>query len=275
MFTILVMQMAPRKSTKYYWIDRVAERNARNLKLTKEQCRKLLRELYQEQSEELKAALTDTFLKIVSDKASDDKIMMNDLYLTNKYHLLLEEFNKRAKELGGKQVEITEKALLDVYQLAQETIEKELPKGLVKPSFVVPAAIDAKEAIHQTWCLDGMEFSDRIWKNKRLLVKDLEKTMADFIARGESPYKIAEGIVKRLDVDEYCAFRIARTEAAHAQVKGSIDKYTSLGFTHGIFRSVDPCDECGELDGKEFTLKELETMIPKHPNCECSFDLKV
>lgn len=110
--------------------------------------------------------------------------------------------------------------------------------------------------------------------------------MADFIARGESPYSIAQGIVKRLAVDEYCAFRIARTETAHAQVKGMTDKYREMGFTHGKYLAreeakitpqgvKEACDICQELNGKIFTLKELESMIPKHPNCECSFTLEV
>lgn len=54
--------------------------------------------------------------------------------------------------------------------------------------------------------------------------------MADFTARGENPYSIATGISKRLDVDLFCAYRIARTETAHAQVQGQTDKYKEMGF---------------------------------------------
>jgi hypothetical protein len=57
--------------------------------------------------------------------------------------------------------------------------------------------------------------------------------MADFLARGENPYTMASGIAKRLDVDLFCAYRIARTETAHAQVKGQTDKYKEMGFTQG------------------------------------------
>lgn len=102
-------------------------------------------------------------------------------------------------------------------------------------------------------------------------MKQLTKTMADFTAKGESPYKLSQKIVENLGADEYCAYRIARTETAHAQIKGQVDKYKEYGFTHGRFNATDPCDDCAALHGQIFTLDEILTLIPKHPNCECSF----
>lgn len=99
--------------------------------------------------------------------------------------------------------------------------------------------------------------------------------MADFTARGETPYAIASGIKKRLDVDLYSAYRIARTETAHAQIKGQVDKYEEMGFNRAIWLATDACDECAELDGQEFDLDVIQTMIPRHPNCECSFLLVI
>lgn len=264
----------PRKSTKHYWIDRIAEANERNLKLSKREYTRLLKELYAEQSEKLRQSIANVFMKMLAD-SEDGKVYMNDLYRTNAYNELLNEFNERARALGSQQVKITEEALVKAYEMAAKVVSENVPPESISTSFNVPSAVDPKQAIHQVWCLDGREFSDRIWLNKKALVADLSRTMADFVARGDSPYKIAQGITDRLKVDEYCAYRLARTETAHAQVKGQIDKYREYGFTHGIYRSVDPCGECGELDGREFTLSELEHMIPKHPNCECSFDIKV
>ena len=266
--------MAPRKTNKHYWQDRVREQNERNRKRTNDETKRLLRQLYQEQSEILHAELGDIFLKMLDDAAGHNRIYLNDLYRTNNYHRLINHFNECAKAIGGEQVKVTEDALLNVYALAQATVEKNLPKNMITPTFVVPEAINPEQVIHQTWCLDGKEFSDRIWQNKQALVKDLTKTLSDYAARGETPYNMAQGIVKRLEVDEYAAYRIARTETAHFQVKGQIDKYKELGFTHGRFNATDPCDDCAALDGLLFTLDELESMIPKHPNCECSFLLE-
>ena len=31
----------------------------------------------------------------------------------------------------------------------------------------------------------------------------------------------------------------------------------------------DVCPKCSELQGKVFTIQQIETMIPAHPNCRC------
>ncbi len=93
-------------------------------------------------------------------------------------------------------------------------------------------------------------------------------------ARGETPFNLAMQLTNRLNVDLVAAYRIARTETAHAQISGQVSKYKEYGFTTGIFNATDPCQECELLDGQEFSLDEIERMIPKHPNCECSFLLK-
>ena len=99
--------------------------------------------------------------------------------------------------------------------------------------------------------------------------------MLDYSANGTTPYELSQNIVKRLAVDESNAYRLVRTELAHFQVASQTEKYKEMGFTHGIFRSEDPCDNCKSHDGNTYTLDELESLIPLHPNCECSFDLVV
>lgn len=107
------------------------------------------------------------------------------------------------------------------------------------------------------------------------MLTKLEKSLTDFLALGKSPYEISQGLEPLVDAriqdKEYCAFRLARTETAHLQIKAQTDKYREMGYTHGIWVAQDPCDECGDNDGKRFTLAELESAIPNHPNCECSF----
>lgn len=119
--------------------------------------------------------------------------------------------------------------------------------------------------------MDGKEFSDRIWKDKANLVRVLERTLADSAARGLGSFQIAMEIQSRLKSNIFCAYRIARTETAHAQVMGQTERYMEYGFTHGYYLATDPCDECGYHDGQRYTLRELQQLIPKHPNCTCSF----
>jgi len=63
---------------------------------------------------------------------------------------------------------------------------------------------------------------------------------------------------------------IARTETARAQCEGSL-----LGYGQGDIREVDrveildkkTCAECEAADGRTYTLKEAEGVLPAHPDC--------
>jgi hypothetical protein len=146
-----------------YWVKRVQQATSRNLTRTNAQTQEELRKLYEDQSGKLYQNLLDTFNKILNDADNGDgKIYTNDLFKTNNYHILIKYFNECAKEIGGKQLEITDAAMLRSYRYAQSVVESFAPKGLIKNTFVVPKAIDAEQAINHTWCLDGKEFSDRI-----------------------------------------------------------------------------------------------------------------
>ena len=259
---------------KDYWTKRVEQENLNSQRRTIAQTEKELRKIYAKESEQLYNDLLNTLSKIADD-AEGGKVYANDLYRTQRFYELIEDFNKRAKAIGGKQLKLTKKALIDAYNNAKRIVGAEAPKSLLQPQFLVPSAIDTEQIVTQVWCLDGKNFSDRIWLSKQRLVQDLSQSLSDLVARGKTPYYIAQGVAARLGVDEYAAYRLVRTETAHAQIEGQIDKYKEMGFTKGKFVATDPCDDCAALNGQIFTLDELRTMLPRHPNCECSFLLEI
>lgn len=258
-----------------YWKDRIEQQRLAALHRTVKQTDKELLVLYQRQQNNLYDELLRVLVKMES--CADGKLYINDLYRTNRLGALLHSFNTVAKELGGQQIEITEKALISAYKKSQEIVDDNVPaKALpVYSQFVRADAIDPKQIVNQVWCLDGLNFSDRIWKNKEALVRDLNKSLSDGIMAGKSSFEVAKSVASRLDVDRAAALKIVRTETAHCQILGQVNKYKEMGFTHCRFNATDPCDECGRLDGQLFTLDEIESIIPVHPNCECSFTLEV
>lgn len=259
-----------------YWIRRVKEMNQKAVQLNTEQAQKELLKLYQNQSNELYYRIMHVFAKIDNDKLENGKIYLNDLYRTNTFHLLLKSFNESAKKLGGKQVIVTQKYLLNTYQMAQDIIAKIEPQaGKMRPMYINPKTIDAKHAIRQTWCLDGKNFSDRIWLNKNEMIASLSKHLQDNLTVGKTAYEISRDLKDRFMVEQFKAYRLARTEVAHAAIVGQTNKYKQMGFTHGTFVASDPCGDCAKYDGQKFTLDELQSMIPLHPNCQCSFLLDV
>lgn len=259
-----------------YWKDRITAQQAAALHRTVAQTDKELRKLYQTQGQNLYDELLRVLVKMENDSA-DGKLYINDLYRTNRLATLLNYFNASAAKIGGQQVEITEKALIAAYEKSQEIVGENVPYKVlpIHSSFVRPQSIDVKQVVNQVWCVDGLSFSERIWKNKEALVKDLYKSLGDAVMRGENSFQVAKGVAARLDVDMAAAQRIVRTETAHAQTVAQTHKYKEMGFTHARFNATDPCDECGQYDGRLFTLDEIESLIPVHPNCECSFLLEV
>lgn len=257
-----------------YWAERIEREGRAARQRTLQQTDRAIRQLYEQQAELCYRDLLNVLSKIESDSL-DGKLYINDLYRTNRIYDLIVYFNKMAKVLGGKQVKLTERAIIDTYTKAQKIVGDTLPKSAIRSSFVVPSAVPIKQVVNQVWCVDGLDFKSRIWKNKDALVNDLSRTLGDSIMRGKNAYQTAKGVAERLGVDERAAYRLVRTETAHAQIQAQTDKYKELGFTTGTYKATDPCDECGDLDGKHFTLDELAHLIPRHPNCECSFLLDV
>lgn len=69
---------------------------------------------------------------------------------------------------------------------------------------------------------------------------------------------------------------LARTEIIRAHHLATIQEYRNFGVlgvkVKAEWRTAGDdrvCDECAEMEGKIFTLDEIEFMIPAHPQCRC------
>ena len=104
---------------------------------------------------------------------------------------------------------------------------------------------------------------------------NLRRILSDGLAAGESPLKIAKDIAKKIEsIGINRAELIARTETIRAHHQASINEYERYGVDQVKVEvewvtAFDPCPICAELSGKTFTLKEIYTMIPRHPRCRC------
>ena len=68
-------------------------------------------------------------------------------------------------------------------------------------------------AIHQRWL--GMNFSDRIWKNKGQLLDQINTTFLQGVAQGHNSKKIALEMAKNMGTSYHNCERLVRTECAH------------------------------------------------------------
>lgn len=259
-----------------YWQDRVREQQDKQYKRLTRDTERELAAIYREQGLEIRNLILNVFSKIQAAKDTNEPIQANDLYLNNRYWKLLEEINERLTKLGQAQIEITEPAIVQAYQETIDTIDENIADSVqnVDVSLLNARMIDANQVVNQTWCLDGKNFSDRVWQDKAKLLTNMKKALADALVQGKSPWEIAKSMSDTMGVSRRNAYRLVRTETAHAQTYAQTERYKQYGFTKGKFlASPECCEHCHEHDGEVFTLDELETLLPVHPNCRCTYTL--
>lgn len=114
----------------------------------------------------------------------------------------------------------------------------------------------------------------------------LGRELVDGMIRGESPRTVARAIAKQVDgIGRKRALTMARTETIRAHAEGQLDSLEKMGVekvgvavewsTSDIgytkLGNPSPCKLCAPLRGIVLTLEEAHGLIPRHPNCMCSF----
>lgn len=255
-----------------YWQERVRKQQEIDYKENQATLKKELHRVYKAMAKELEGEILRVYAKVEADKADGKDLQINDFFRNNRYWALLERTNELLKGLGQEQIEITLPALVELYEKSMATITKEAPESLVKQAFVVPSAVDAKQAVAQAWALDGKDFSSRVWEDKSLLKDVLRRELENNIINQRGPWETAKRVMECTGQSERNALRLARTEGAHAQIMGAQRRYKELGFQHGKFLPApDCCDKCQQAGGEIFPIEQASRMLPAHPNCRCSF----
>lgn len=105
----------------------------------------------------------------------------------------------------------------------------------------------------------------------------ISRILADSLIRGDHPKDIARLIASRISsIGKHRADLLARTEVIRAHHLGAIQTYRQFGVV-GVRVVVEwntagddrVCELCAPLEGKTFTLDEIEFKIPLHPQCRC------
>jgi hypothetical protein len=142
--------------------------------------------------------------------------------------------------------------------------------------------------------LQGLTASERIWDLTSRTEADLKRMIANGIANGNSPYKIAKSIEKYVSpsvaaTDELGiqtgpgvyrspyrnAMRLARTETNRAYTQSSAAFAKGKPWIDGIQITLSPVhdeeDECDDLAAMDpVSPEEFADLIPAHPHCMCT-----
>lgn len=169
---------------------------------------------------------------------------------------------------------------------ARKTIDKELKKiskkqvALMTTLLVVAGGAISKDkrlinkAIKQNW--SGVKYSDRIYKEKKLLKKVLERELKNSIKNGEDKADIALRMSKKLDISINSAKRLIETETSQvinavAIEKGKAKKHTKYKIIVTMDDRTSPI--CQEIHDKNETFNIGErkvpgkNWVPAHPYC--------
>lgn len=137
-------------------------------------------------------------------------------------------------------------------------------------------------AIEKVKLLTGRVFTE-LKGVTEAMATTITRELADGLVRGDGPRTIArrmieQGIGTKTRGIQSRALTIARTETIRAHAEGQLDALEQMGVEKiGVMVEWSAagddrtCPRCQDLDGIIMKLKEARGIIPRHPNCRCSF----
>lgn len=113
----------------------------------------------------------------------------------------------------------------------------------------------------------------------------VRRTLTDGLVQGKSPRDVARDLVKAVGISKERALTVARTEIIRAHAEGQLTALKKLGVeeigvmvewsTSGLGTTrkgnPSPCPVCAPLKGVVLKIDEASGLLPRHPNCLCSF----
>jgi len=115
--------------------------------------------------------------------------------------------------------------------------------------------------------------------------KQITRTLIDGMANGLNPREVGVELNKLVDGHKRRGSAIARTEMIRGFNEGALDGLDNLGATSvGIMvewsvsglgmtkkGNPSPCEKCAPLANLVLKIEEARGLLPRHPNCMCSF----
>jgi len=174
--------------------------------------------------------------------------------------------------LGRKISASMRKFLSDAYKdnYFQSCYEIGRTVGLKSPRVVVSRK-SLEDVLRDRW--SGKNYSERIWKNQKLLGQTLKQEMVTAVHRGESVEVISKRIAQRMNVASSNATRLVRTELNYVENRAALDSIRASGMDY--YRFIATLDNrttpiCREHDGRIVSVEEAspgDNLPPLHPNC--------
>lgn len=127
--------------------------------------------------------------------------------------------------------------------------------------------------LNKPWASDGVNFSNRLWKDKDKLINELQTNLTQCIIRGDNPNKVVNIVARKLETSKNNARRIIITESAYFSNTSQNQCYRDLGVEeYEICSTLDNKTSiiCRDMDGKVFKMSDYEVSVTAPPfHCHC------
>ena len=107
---------------------------------------------------------------------------------------------------------------------------------------------------------------------------EMARSLTESMMRGRGAVEAMRDLQERAGLSQERALLIARTETIRAHAEGQLAAMGEMGVDAvGVMVEWDTahddrvCPKCEDLQGIVLTLEEARGMIPRHPNCRCSY----
>lgn len=214
---------------------------------------------YKIANKEIEAELFEVYRKM-----NVENPLISDFYRFGHLQKLQDKIQKTIQQLGNLEEDYLKGRMKQGLVLGIETVINKIPETELNKRAI-------NQMIMRPW--QGGNFSDRVWKNKRLLANQLNDKLRNGIIQGKSPFQIANDLSERMQVGRYQAQRLVRTEYMHVLNQGQIEGYKAKGYTKlkwHASKDERTCEICGKHHGNEYEIDEAPH-LPAHPGCRCTF----
>lgn len=248
------------------WYQRIAQNN--EVSIT--EARRLL------SASELKEFkwTVEEYIKYGQENAIDQSWMKELENASAKFHInrleaLKLEARQQVEQLFAGGQESMYDTLADIYKDSFYRSCFEIQKG-VGVGFDV-SALDDKQVsklLMKPWSVDGTNFSEKLWGNKRKLINNLDQELSRMVLTGESPQKAIANIRKAMDSSQFAAKRLVLTEQAYFTTVAQKDAFGELDVEeYEIVATLDSrtSDICQKMDGQHFPVKDMTPGVNAPP----------
>lgn len=248
------------------WYQRLADNNG----VSMAEARKMLSK---KELKEFKWDVND-YIRYGKQNAIDQRWMRELENASAKFHIsrleaLKLQTQQSLEAMFGNQLDSVDAAMKRIYLDGYYHTAYELQRGFQIGWDI--AGLDQRKiekVVSKPWAVDGRNFSERIWGNKRKLISEVHSELTQDIILGRDPQKAIDAIARKMNTSKVNAGRLVMTEEAYFSSAAQKECFNDLEVEeYEIVATLDShtSDICRSMDGKVFPMKDYKEGVTAPP----------